>query len=127
MRRIRGGDSAAFGDTATASKSAAIGATDTLGMRGHVEVWKTDIHGKKTLVASGPNLVTRNGIDHIIQQVYINRGVGTRGANFLALSSSTGGIGVTDTILPNTITGSGLARVDVAAAGGYPTPTTPTP
>ena len=116
MKKIGGADGADFADTV--ATALARTANSRLDMKGHCSVWKTDLHGATSLVSSGPNLVTRDGIDHIIQQIYVNRSSGTRGANFLALSSATSNISVTDTILQNEIRGDGLGRTDIAAAGG---------
>ena len=91
-------------------------------MHNHVSVWKTPFIGGHYLpmipVCAGSNDVTVNGIDWILDQLYINRSSGERGANFLALSNNPTDTTLSDTTFSGEIQGSGLARVDVAAAGG---------
>ena len=94
-----------------------LAADDSIHVIGHVKAVKTDIHGVETVVADDYNLLTVNGRDWLIQQLYTNSTAGTRGANYLALSTDADAAAASERTLDNEITGSGLARVDVASSG----------
>ena len=116
MARRGAADSGRVDDIVIPHKARAAGSA--FRPKGYVQVWKTDRRGKRTLVAAGTNDVTINGIDWIIDQLYVNASRGDRGTNYLALSNNATDTRTSDTSFPGEITGSGLARVDVAAAGG---------
>lgn len=81
---------------------------------GRVRIWKTDVHGKETLLHEGPNDFTAGGIDWLFAQLYTNTAAGTRGANFLALSNDAADTTTSDTTFPGEINTNGISRVDVA-------------
>ena len=56
------------------------------------------------------NLVTTAGRAFFHAQVYTNTSAGTRGANFIALTTDSSGADAGDTTLPSEITTGGLAR-----------------
>ena len=56
------------------------------------------------------NLLTTDGRDFFHAQVYTNTSAGTRGANFIALTSDSTGAAAGDTTLPSEITTGGLER-----------------
>jgi len=56
------------------------------------------------------NLLTTDGRDFFHAQVYTNTSAGTRGANFIALTSDSSGEDAGDTTLPSEITTGGLER-----------------
>ena len=56
------------------------------------------------------NLLTTDGRDFFHAQVYTNTSAGTRGANFIALTTDSSGADAGDTTLPSEITTGGLAR-----------------
>jgi hypothetical protein len=56
------------------------------------------------------NLLTTDGRDFFHAQVYTNTSTGTRGANFIALTTDSSGADAGDTTLPSEITTGGLAR-----------------
>ena len=56
------------------------------------------------------NLLTTDGRDFFHAQVYTNTTAGTRGANFIALTSDSSGADAGDTTLPSEISTGGLER-----------------
>lgn len=62
------------------------------------------------------NLLTDDGRDFLHQQGYETTGLGTNGANYIALTSDTGTPAVTDTTLASEITTGGLARAQGTVA-----------
>lgn len=60
-----------------------------------------------------PNLLTNGGRDLMHAQFYVNTSAGTRGANYLAVSSDSGGANATHTSTASEIATNGLQRVQV--------------
>lgn len=65
---------------------------------------------EQVLCKNKPNLLTNGGRDFFIAQCYTNESAGTRGSNFIALTSDSTGADAGDTTLPSEITTGGLAR-----------------
>ena len=65
-----------------------------------------------TLADHKPNLLTTDGRDFFIQQCYINTSAGTRGANYIAVSTDSGAPAAGDTTLTGEISTNGLQRAD---------------
>lgn len=86
-------------------------------VRGFYKVYKTKLDGTREFICTGENALTNAGRDWIFAQLYTNGSAGTRGANFLSLSTSSTNTSATDTTWDGEITGSGLARVDLTSAG----------
>ncbi len=128
MNKRRAGDILTIGDHCSTEHIKAQDAFDSFPIRGHVKVEKTLIDGTKELVCEGHNALTVEGRDWILQQLYTNSTAGTRGTNFLALSTNATDTTTGDTTFAGEITFGGLARVDVIAAStGSITHTNDTP
>ena len=69
-------------------------------------------YGKWKLVDLVKNGFPNAGIDWIDDQLYKNTAAGTRGAGFIALSTSVAAIAPTDTSLPSEMTTADMARQD---------------
>ena len=67
---------------------------------------------EQVLCKNKPNLLTNNGRDWMISQVYTNTSAGTRGSGFVALTTNTASPAASDTALTSEITTGGLARAD---------------
>ena len=83
------------------------------GIHGYVTVQKyTAATGQwETIDQYHPNLLTTEGRDFFHQQVYINTSAGTRGANFMGVSTDATAPAAGDTTLTGEISTNGLARV----------------
>ncbi len=77
-----------------------------------------EVNGRKgyytyeILAKDKENLLTNGGRDFFHNQVYTNTSAGTRGGNFIAVSSNTGGASASHTAVAGEITTGGLARAD---------------
>ena len=67
---------------------------------------------EQILCENKPNLLTNNGRDWMIAQVYTNTSAGTRGSGFVALTVNTSSPAAGDTTLAGEITTGGLNRAD---------------
>lgn len=88
--------------------------TSTKGIHGFVtvKVYRHLIDKWETIDQYHPNLLTTDGRDFFHQQVYINTAAGTRGANYLAVTTDSGAPAAGDTTLTGEIAAGGLARAD---------------
>jgi hypothetical protein len=59
-----------------------------------------------------PNLLTTEGRDFFIAQCYINNSAGTRGSNYLAVTTDSAAPSASDTTLASEIASGGLQRAD---------------
>lgn len=66
----------------------------------------------ETLAKDKKNLLTNGGRDFFHAQVYTNTSAGTRGGNFVAVSSNAGGADAAHTSLAGEIASGGLTRAD---------------
>jgi hypothetical protein len=84
------------------------------GIHGYVSAWVYKAAEDKwyCLADKKHNLLTTDGRDFFHAQVYINNAAGTRGANFIAVTTDTGAPAAGDTTLATEITTNGLARAD---------------
>ena len=80
-------------------------------IKGWVTIIKNEgKENEEVLCRNKPNLLTNGGRDFFHAQVYTNTSAGTRGANFIALTTDSSGADATDTSLPSEITTGGLGR-----------------
>lgn len=108
---------------------------DTVESHGYITVRKYSAKDGKwiTVCQDKHNLLTNEGRDHMHAQVYTNTAAGTRGFNYMALSSDSNAVSATHTAEGTAagdwdaasmeITAAGLARVEVVASGGTTTHT----
>lgn len=71
-----------------------------------------------------PNLLTNGGRDFIHAQVYTNTSAGTRGANYVAVTTNSGAPAAGDTTLASEITTNGLERAVAGTSHSAGTNTT---
>jgi hypothetical protein len=89
--------------------------TDSVGPHGYVVVTVTR-DGNEVYRHEDHNLITNAGKDFISVQIGQTTGIGSNGANFIALSNSTSAPAAGDTTLAGEITTGGLARSQGAYA-----------
>lgn len=87
-------------------------------------IWHDDPNGDLTvngrigfytfenIVKDKPNLLTTSGRDFFHAQVYTNTSAGTRGGNYVAVTTDTGAAAAGSTTLASEISTGGLARAD---------------
>lgn len=84
---------------------------EKLKITGHVTVIKNKGKANEELILDNKkNLLTEGGRDFFHAQCYTNVAVGTRGSNFIALSSDPTVVTDTDTTIANELTTLGMAR-----------------
>lgn len=97
-----------FSNTKTYDKESTSGYLTVMVKRAGKKAWEVIEFMK-------PNILTNGGRDFIHNQAYKNTSAGTRGANYVGVTTDSGGTDATDTTLPSEITTNGLGRAEAAA------------